>query len=62
MNSSLWSADVTTHIKIAVVSLIAAILVVTIGVSARISEADTIAVVKAGKPAIFTTNGASTIR
>ena len=41
MNSSLWSADLTTHAKIVAVSLIAAIFVVTIGISARISDADT---------------------
>jgi hypothetical protein len=71
MNSSLWSADLTTHVKIVAVSLIAAIFVVTIGISARISDADTTGVrtnvdasvvVKAGKPLVFTTNDTSMTR
>src|SRR6185436_4065072 len=60
MNSSLWSADLTTHVKIVAVSLIA-----------RISDADTTGVrtnvdapvvVKAGKPLVFTTNDTSATR
>jgi hypothetical protein len=70
MNSSLWSADLTTHAKIVAVSLIAAIFVVTIGINARISDTDTTGihtndasvVVKAGKPVVFTTNDTSTTR
>jgi hypothetical protein len=71
MNSSLWSADLTTHAKIVAVSLIAAIFVVAVGISARISDADTTGihanadapvVVKAGKPVVFTTNETSTTR
>ena len=71
MNSSLWSADRTTHIKIVAVSLMAAIVVVTIGISARNSDTDSTTVlistdasvvVKAGKPANYSTVGASTIR
>ena len=71
MNSSLWSADFTTHAKIVVVSLIAAIFVVTVGISARISDADTRGIrasvdapvmVKAGKPLVFTINDTSTTR
>ena len=70
MNNSLWSADLTTHAKIVAVSLIAAIFVVTIGISARISDADTTGirtnvdapvVVKAGKPLVFTTNTAQLV-
>ena len=69
--SSLWTADVATHIKIVSVALVAAILVVAIGISARISDPDTTSipansqaplVVKAGQPAIFTANDTSTIR
>jgi hypothetical protein len=71
MNSSLWSADVMTHAKIVAVSLIAAIFVVAIGISARISDADGTGirtkvdahmVVKAGKPEIFTANDTSATR
>ena len=69
--SSLWTADVATHIKIVSVSVVAAIFVVAIGVSARISDvgttrvsanADAPVVVKAGQPAIFTANDTSTVR
>ena len=35
MNSSLYTADRTTHLKIVVVGLVAAILIAVIGVSAR---------------------------
>ena len=35
MNSSLWSADRTTHLKIVAVALAAAIVVVGIGIGAR---------------------------
>ena len=35
MNSSLYTADRTTHLKIVVVGLVAAILIAVIGISAR---------------------------
>lgn len=62
MNYSLITADRTTHLKIVVLSLIAAIGVITVGLSSRLSEAgaaDTriesgMSVVKAGKPVIYT--------
>lgn len=38
MNSSLWSADGTTHIKIVVISLIAAIVVAAVGINAHVSD------------------------
>jgi hypothetical protein len=70
MNSSLWSADRTTHLKIVAVSLIAAIAVLAVGINARIAETSSVAdrihvdnpVVKAGKPASYTTNDRPTIR
>jgi hypothetical protein len=68
MNSSLWSAGHTTHLKIVAVSLIASIIVVAIGINARLdsptttrTETDQI-VVKAGKPTIYTDSSRSTIR
>jgi len=70
MNHSLTSASRTTHLKIAAVSLIAAIVVVVVGINARISDASATArirsegpvVVKAGKPATLTSHDGSTIR
>ncbi len=64
MNSSIRSADQATHIKIVVVSLVAAILVVTIGVSARnfgIDESIPV-VTKAGKPVNFSTKDVPMVR
>ena len=56
-NSSLLTADRTTHMKIVVVSLICATLVAGIGVAARVTDGAGIAsgrleatVIKAGKP------------
>jgi hypothetical protein len=70
MNSSLWSADRSTHLKIVAVSLVAAIAVLAVGISARISDSGTMTariqtdgpVVKAGKPTTVTVNDLSTIR
>jgi hypothetical protein len=70
MNHSLTTASRTTHLKIAAVSLIAAIVVVVVGINARISDASATArlrsdgpvVVKAGKPATLTSRDGSTIR
>ena len=63
MNHSLAAADRTTHLKIVVVALVAAIVVVTIGIAARVAAADTetarvrtqgVVVVKAGAPKAYT--------
>ena len=70
MNHSLTSASRTTHLKIATVSLIAAIVVVVVGINARMPDASATArirtdgpmVVKAGKPATLTSRDGSTIR
>jgi hypothetical protein len=65
MNSSLWSADRNTHIKIVAVSLVAAIVVVTVALTTRIDgpstatarlQADGPVVVKAGKLKTITAN------
>ncbi len=63
MNWSMYTADRTTHLKIVVVGLVAALLVSVIGISARqlnlgtdIMTAQAPAVIKAGGPAIFTTD------
>jgi len=62
MNHSLVTADRTTHLKIVAVSLVAAIAVILVGVTARISDTGVNAkyeangpVLKAGKPATVTT-------
>ena len=63
MNYSLATADRTTHLKVVVVALVAAILVVAVGIAARVSSTDTetarvrtqgVVVVKAGTPAAYT--------
>jgi hypothetical protein len=69
MNWSMYTADRTTHLKIVVVGLVAAILVSVIGISARelnlgtdILTAQAPTVIKAGGPVIFTDQGRTTIR
>ena len=70
MNHSLVTADSTTHIKIVAVSLIAAIAVILVGVSARITDTGTASakleshgpVLKAGKPATITSRDGSSIQ
>jgi hypothetical protein len=69
MNWSMYTADRTTHLKIVVVGLIAAILVSVIGISARelnlgtdIMAAQAPTVIKAGGPVVFTDRSGSTIR
>jgi hypothetical protein len=70
MNSSLSTANHITHLKIVAVSLMAAIAVVAIGISARITNSsfgtaqvqlDRV-VVSAGKPTSYTANNLSEIR
>jgi hypothetical protein len=69
MAHSLIGADRTTHLRIVAVALIAGAVFVGIGVAAHVSDFETMAammqdqpVVKAGKPAIFTTGYDVTIR
>ena len=63
MNYSLATADRTTHLKVVVVALVAAIVVVAIGITARVTSRDTetarvrtqgVVVVKAGAPVAYT--------
>ena len=68
-NYSITSADRTTHLKIVVVSLIAGIVVVAVGIAARPNLPDMSTqlearapVLKAGKPVIWTSSEQSTIR
>ncbi len=53
MNHSIYSADRMTHLKIAVVALVAGIVIAGLGVSARFdsdSGVQTARVIKAGAP------------
>ncbi len=69
MNWSMYTADRTTHLKIVVVGLCAALLIAVIGISARdlnlgvdIMSAQAPAVYKAGGPVVYTVNEGTTIR
>ena len=71
MNSSLATADRTTHLKVVVVALVLAILVVAGGIAARVTSTDTetarvrtqgVVVVKAGTPTAYTRTETPSIR
>jgi hypothetical protein len=69
MNWSMYTADRSTHLKIVVVGLTAALLIAVIGISARelnlgtdIMSAQGPSVIKAGGPVIFTDTSGRTIR
>jgi len=69
MNWSMYNADKSTHLKIVVVGLAAALLIAVIGISARdlnlgtdILVAQSPSVIKAGGPLAFTDRDAPTIR
>ena len=70
MNHSLVTADRTTHLKIVAVSLIAAIAVILVGITARITDGDTTTarletqgpVLKAGKPSTVTVREGVSVR
>jgi len=69
-NASLRTADRTTHVKIVVVSLVASIAVIFVGLLARTEPGDTATarlqttapVVKAGGPVIITRSDATAVR
>lgn len=66
MNSSMFTADRMTHLKIVVVSLVCATLVAGIGIAARVSDSSGLQasapVVKAGAPVTSATHGGPVIR
>jgi len=70
MNHSIITADRTTHLKIVAVSLVAAIAVIVVGVTARVTDTSGASanlqahgpVLKAGKPAAVTAAEGSTVR
>ena len=69
MNWSMYTADRTTHLKIMVVGLAAALLIAIIGISGRefnlgtdIMTARAPTVIKAGGPVIFTDRSGPVVR
>lgn len=69
MNWSMYTADRTTHLKIVVVGLCAALLIAVVGISASqlnlhadIMSAQAPTVYKAGGPVVVTTRDNVTIR
>jgi hypothetical protein len=69
MNSSFFSCDRTTHLKIVVVALVASIVVIAASIHARTDAGSDFAaaktsgvVVKAGKPAIYSTRNDAAVR
>ena len=65
-NSSMFTADRATHLKIVVVSLLCATIVAGIGIAARVTDASPdrmeATVIKAGKPITASTNASTSIR
>ena len=69
MNWSLYTADRTTHLKIVVVGLAAALMIAVIGTSVRdlnlgtdILTAQAPTVIKAGGPVVFTDRSGPVVR
>ena len=69
MNWSMYTADRTTHLKIVVVGLCAALLISAVGISARtlnlgtdIMTAQSPTVIKTGAPVVLTVRNGPTIR
>jgi hypothetical protein len=65
VNHSIYSADRSTHLKIVVVALVASIVVVGLGISARTHSDDytqTARIIKAGKPVAITSSNTSMVR
>ena len=64
MSVSIRSADQSTHIKIVVVSLLAAIVVVVVGIGSRNfgTDVDSSVVIKAGKPTSYSIKAIPTFR
>jgi len=57
MNHSLYSADRTTHLKIVVVALAAAIAVAGLATSSHVnSSTETAGIIKAGNPVVMTSS------
>jgi ABC-type proline/glycine betaine transport system permease subunit len=68
-NSSMFTADRMTHLKIVVVSLVCATMVAVVGIAARVSDGSTTTngrleatIIKAGPPLTASTGTGSTVR
>jgi ABC-type proline/glycine betaine transport system permease subunit len=67
-NSSMFTADRTTHLKIVVLSLVCATLIAVIGIAARVTDGATTSgglqatVIKATAPVTAATTDANTVR
>ena len=65
-NSSIFTADRATHLKIVVVSLLCATIVAGIGIAARVTDTSSVrieaSVVKAGNRVTAATNNGTSIR
>jgi ABC-type proline/glycine betaine transport system permease subunit len=66
-NTSMFTADRTTHLKIVVLSLICATMVAGIGIAARMTDGTTnprmeAGVMKVGKPVTAATTDVNTVR
>ena len=65
-NSSMFTADRATHLKIVVVSLLCATIVAGIGIAARVTDASATrieaTVIKAGKPVTASNDASTSIR
>jgi hypothetical protein len=70
VSHSLIGADRSTHLKIVGVALVSAIILIMVGVIARMADSETTTarlqadgpVLKVGKPATFTNRDGSTVR
>ena len=68
MNSSMFTADRTTHLKIVVLSLVCATLVAGVGIAARVTDSNPAngrleaTMIKAGAPVTAATDASNTIR
>jgi hypothetical protein len=72
MNHSMLTCGVTTHLKIVAVALIAAVLVATAGINARLDDSGASNMtasaraggpaLKAGTPAVYSTRNDATVR
>ena len=68
MNHSIYSADRTTHLKIVVVALVAAIAVAGFSITARntsdegFTQTASTRIMKAGKPVVITSSSNSIVR
>jgi hypothetical protein len=67
-NSTILTADRTTHLKIVVISLVASIAVMVVGITSHVASSnDTTHIasgppIKAGKPIAITNSGMTTVR